>query len=231
MAGAYAIVRAVLQAYPGWVLRPEMRSMTTVLSRNLAAGLLALCAALPIAADDAAALAVVERLHGALSDIMQNAKALGFAGRRERITPVIEQSFDLPFITRFALGRYWADLSVEQREKIIDVFSRWTIAHYAARFNGYSGERFETIGSEPGRNGRELVRTVLDVNKTPEDNVTLDYLLQETGGKWRIVNVIANGVSDLSLKRADYGAVLKAEGLEGLIERLNGQIGDLEASS
>ena len=199
--------------------------------QTLMAGLLALCIALPSAAQDANAAATVDRLHAGLLDIMQNAESLGLAGRRDRIAPVIQENFDLRFITRFTLGRYWPDLSAEQRDTIVDVFSRWTVVHYASQFDGYSGEQFETISIEPARRGREFVRTVLKVSNDPAENVTLDYLLHETDAKWRIVNVIANGVSDLSLKRADYGAVIKAQGLDGLIAKLNAQISDLESGN
>ena len=195
------------------------------------AGLVAFCTVLPSAARNADAVAVVDNLHAALLEIMQNAKTLGFIGRREKIAPVIERSFDLPFITRFTLGRYWTDLSAEQQKTVVETFSRWTIANYAARFNGYSGEQFETISNESARRDRELVRTVLDVRTDPGEKITLDYLLHETGDKWRIINVIANGVSDLSLKRADYGAVLKSDGLDTLIAKLNDQIREFETEN
>jgi phospholipid transport system substrate-binding protein len=193
------------------------------------AGLMAVCAALPSAAENAGAVATVDNLHAALLDIMQNASSLGYGGRRDRIAPVVEASFNLPFITRFTLGRYWADLSSEQQDTMVDALERLTIANYASRFNGYSGERFETISNKPARRGRELVRTVLEVNNDSADDVTLDYLLQETAGRWRIVSVIANGVSDLSLKRADYGAVIKSQGFDSLVARINDQIADLES--
>jgi phospholipid transport system substrate-binding protein len=202
--------------------------MTAVL-HTLMAGLLALCAAASSAAENTDAVATVDHLHAELLNIMQNAKSLGYAGRRDRITPIVEKSFDIAFITRFALGRYWADLSAEQRGIMVDAMRRLTIASYASRFDGYSGERFETVSNKPARKGRELVRTVLEVNNDIADNVSLDYLLQETEGSWRIVNVVANGVSDLSLKRADYAAVIKSQGLDSLIDRLNGQIADLES--
>ena len=91
--------------------------------------------------------------------------------------------------------------------------------------------RIGAVSSKPARKGRELVRTVLEVNNISADNVSLDYLLQETDGKWRIVNVVANGVSDLSLKRADYGAVIKSQGFDSLVVRLNDQIADLESEN
>jgi phospholipid transport system substrate-binding protein len=215
----------------GGLDRNTMRATTIAVSRSLAAGLLAFCAVLPVTADNSDAAVVVENLHAALLDIMQNADALGYVGRRDRIAPLIEESFDLQFITQFSLGRYWSELSAEQRNAIVAVFSRLTIANYASRFNGYSGEQFETISGEQAGKDKELVRTKLKVNNFQADKVTLDYLLRKSDGKWRIVNVIANGVSDLSLKRADYGAVVKTQGFDALIAKLNGQIGNLESKN
>lgn len=192
----------------------------------IVAALLAFCAGATSAQPNPAAVATVDRLHAALVDIMRNAKSLGFEGRRERIEPVILESFDLRFITRFALGRYWSKLSDSQKDGVTEVFSRWTVAQYAARFNGYSGETFDVVSSEPARRERELVRTVLRQPSGTGENVTLDYLLQQVDGHWLIINVIANGVSDLSLKRADYAAVMSAKGYDGLIQRLNNQIAE-----
>jgi phospholipid transport system substrate-binding protein len=185
--------------------------------------------ALPCGAGNADAVAVVDGLHSALITIMRDAKALGFEGRRERIAPVVERSFDLPFIAQFTLGRHWSELNPGQQKLMVDVFSRLTIANYAARFNDFSGEQFQTLASDPARKGRELVRTVLKVDNDSANDVTLDYLLHETGQGWRIINVIANGVSDLSLKRADYGAVMKSGGFDSLIAKLSDQIKDLES--
>jgi phospholipid transport system substrate-binding protein len=199
--------------------------------RILMAGVLTVCATLPSSAQDGDAVAVVESLHAALLHNMQNADTLGFEGRRDRIAPVIKKSFDLKFIARFVLGRHRESLSSGQQREFRDVFTNWTIANYAARFNGYASERFVTVSSEEARKGRVVVRTVLEVNDDRADDVTLDYLLRQTVGKWRIINVIAKGVSDLSLKRADYGAVIKSQGFNSLIEKLNQQIGEFDSGT
>lgn len=201
-----------------------MQAATRMISQVVVAGVLAVCAGAAVAGQNADALATVDRLHAALLEIMQDAESLGFDGRRDSIEPIVAASFDFRFITRFALGRYWSKLDESQRDDIVDVFSRWTVAHYAARFNSYSGQTFEVVSAEPARRERQLVRTVLEPGGGSGDAVTLDYLLHEVEADWRIINVIANGVSDLSLKRADYGAVMKTSGYDGLLERLNNQI-------
>ena len=195
--------------------------------QSVVAGALVWCTVVSAGAQNADATATVDNLHAALLDIMKNAESLGFAGRKDRIAPVIHASLDLPFITRFAVGRHWSKLDAGERDAIVEVFSRWTVAHYAARFNGYSGERFEFVSAETSRRKRELVRTVLEVSDDAAENVTLDYLLHDKDGTWRIINVIANGVSDLSLKRADYGAAINAGGLDALIGKLEDQISEL----
>ncbi|MEK9824157.1 MAG: ABC transporter substrate-binding protein, partial [Gammaproteobacteria bacterium] len=55
------------------------------------------------------------------------------------------------------------------------------------------------------------VRTTL---QTKTESVDLDYQLQLKNGEWRIYDVIANGVSDLSLKRSNYASLFATGGLE-----------------
>ena len=208
-------------------MRRTIQAAARTIAQVIVAGSLAACAMASAAQQSSAeAVATVDRLHAALVEIMKNAESLGFQGRLDYVEPVVLESFDFPFITQFALGRYWSTLDDAQKTGMVDVFSRWTVAHYAARFDDYSGETFEVVSAATERRARELVRTVLRRGGGSREDVTLDYLLHEVDGAWRIINVIANGVSDLSLKRADYGAVMSARGYDGLVERLNNQIAE-----
>ena len=75
--------------------------------------------------------------------------------------------------------------------------------------------------TEKSRRG-VIVKTTLV--KADGEKIPLTYLLRGSDNKWLIVNVIAQGISDLSLKRADYTAVIKKEGFESLVNRLNDKI-------
>ncbi|MBT8447384.1 MAG: hypothetical protein HKO62_03945 [Gammaproteobacteria bacterium] len=189
-----------------------------------AAGVLLLaCAAR--ADDQADAAQVVETLHDTLLAAMQQADDLGFSGRRELIGPVLDESFDFQTIARIVLGRYRRDISAEEQAQFQDAFTRLSSATYASRFSGYDGERFETGAVEPQRSTL-LVKTLL----LPADDepVHLDYVLRSTDDGWRIINVIAEGVSDLSLKRAEYTAVIKTDGFAALLEVLDDKIARIE---
>jgi phospholipid transport system substrate-binding protein len=179
------------------------------------------------AADETPAAAVVESLHATLLQIMQDADTLGYAGRVATIAPVLAQSFDFETISRIVTGRVWKDLEAAQQAEFTALFARLSAATYASNFSSFSGERFETLASEAKRNNM-LVKTALV--KADGEQVSLDYLLRKSNGLWRIVNVIAEGVSDLSLKRADYTAVIKSEGFSSLITQLNGKVSGYDES-
>jgi phospholipid transport system substrate-binding protein len=165
---------------------------------------------------------VVENLHATFLTVMKEAKELGYAGRYDRLSPVVTAAFDLPFIARIVVGRYWRSFDDEEKANFVETFSRLSIATYAGRFDGYSGERFKVVSSKESRHGRIIVRSILI--KPEGDEIKLDYILHKSGNKWHIINVVANGVSDLSLKRSDYTAFLKKKGLKSLIDKLNEKI-------
>jgi phospholipid transport system substrate-binding protein len=164
---------------------------------------------------------VVEKLHQNLLQVMTKADALGFSGRVEALDPILAEVFDFRTISRIVTGKRWKTLSDEHRVEFIDVFTNLSSATYASNFSDFSGEAFETLGVEE-RRGNLLVRTV--IVKADGERVTLDYVLRDNEGMWQIVNVIADGVSDLSLKRADYTAVLKSEGFNSLVGKLSDKI-------
>lgn len=165
---------------------------------------------------------VVENLHNALLAVMRDAETLGYSGRYARLAPVIKATFDLPFISKIVVGRYWRSFSEQEKTKFVETFSRLSIATYAGRFDGYSGERFTIVSTKELPKTYTMVRSLLI--KPDGEQVELDYVLHETDNEWRVINVIADGVSDLSLKRADYTTFLKKKGINALLDKLEEKI-------
>jgi phospholipid transport system substrate-binding protein len=61
------------------------------------------------------------------------------------------------------------------------------------------------------------------VARAGQPDVTLEYLLQQSDRGWQIINIVADGVSDLALKRAEYQRVFASGGIAGLIAELQSQ--------
>lgn len=179
-------------------------------------------AAIPAIAAENDAREVVERFHGTLLAVMKDADRLGFDGRYKRLQPAVVESFDLPGIARLVTGKYWSEFDDRQKSQFVETFSRLSVATYALRFDGYSGESFKTVSEERSANGDAIVHTVLV--KSNGEAVRLDYVLRRIDGRPRVINVIADGVSDLALKRAEYVSIMRSEGFNALVAKLNDKI-------
>ena len=165
------------------------------------------------------ARAVVEKFQAELIDVMKNGKKLGYSGRYEKLKGPVSNSHDLYKTARIVVGKEWEKLTSEQQDKLVDVFSRLSIASYAHNFKDYSGEKFVFESEEETARGGVIVHSILQV---PDDKpVKFDYMLKEKGNKWLIINIIANGVSDLALKRSEYTTILRREGFDSLIAKIN----------
>ncbi len=172
--------------------------------------------------------AIVERLNAVLIEVMQGAEALGFEGPYERLAPVLTATFNFPRMARISAGRHWRALDEATRGRLIEAFGNMSIATYAARFDGYGGERFEVLGEAPARRKTILVRNHLV--KSDGEAVAIDYLLKAAQGRWRVVDVFLDGkYSELALKRSEYGSVIKNHGVEVLIRSLDEKAAKLAA--
>jgi len=172
------------------------------------------------------AVAVVEKLHAALLDVMKNADKLGYQGRYDKLKPVISSLFDTPLICKVILSRYWDSLNSQQQSDFIALFNKLSTATYASRFDSYSGQKFQSLSVEELHKGRLLVKTELT---RPDDKpVKLDYLVHQDNSKWLIISVIADGVNDLSLKRAEYAVVIRDKGYDGLLNDIKSKISNME---
>ena len=164
--------------------------------------------------------AVVEGFHNALLEIMRNAPRLGVRGRYDRLAPVMSQVFDLVTMTRIAIGPPWTGFTATDQAALSEAFSRWSIATYAARFDGFSGESFSTQGVQATTNGDQLVRTTL--NRTGgQEPVVLSYLLRNG----RVVDVYLTGtISELASRRSEFAGLIREGGAPRLLAELQRRI-------
>ncbi|MEQ1544487.1 ABC transporter substrate-binding protein [Methyloglobulus sp.] len=165
---------------------------------------------------------IVDKFQEELIAVMKDGKKLGYSGRYDKLKDAVTNSHDLPKIARIVVGKEWEKLTETQQAQLVDVFSRLSIASYAHNFKDYSGESFTFDNEEETTRGGLVIHTHLTI---PDDKpVKFDYMLKEKGDSWRIINIIANGVSDLALKRSEYTTILQREGFDALIAKINEKI-------
>jgi len=180
------------------------------------------------AADSTSPTSRIDALHASLLDVMKNAVKLGYEGRERQLAAVIPSYYDLDYMAQKSLGPHWNGADAESRHRYLETFTRFTIANYAGRFDGYSGQSFETLGEEKAPSGTAIVKSRLI---DPEgENVELNYRMRQVGGTWKIIDVYLNGtVSELALRRSEFVSIVKRDGLDALLVALDAKIAKLAA--
>jgi phospholipid transport system substrate-binding protein len=139
--------------------------------------------------------------------------------RRDRFRVILNQSFGLPLIARYTLGRYWRKASAEQRKEYTGLFEEYIVRTYTALFRNYNGQTLS-------------VGKVTEINKS--DVAVKSELAQNDGEKivvyWRvrgksdlkIIDVNVEGVSLVITQRDEFSSIIKRNGgtVEGLLTAL-----------
>ncbi|MEX0760359.1 MAG: ABC transporter substrate-binding protein [Tistlia sp.] len=204
---------------------PSLRRLTaSALAAAVAAGL----AIAPLTAQ-ASPAEPVEAVDAALLEAMKRADELGFEGRFALLEPVVQESFDLPYMAEIAVGRHWQKLDAEQKRALVEVFGELSVASFAARFDGYSGETFELGQTRDGPRGSKLV--VNRLVKGDGEAIPINFLLREVEGEWRIVDILLDAkFSELATKRSEYTSVVGSQGFDQLLVLLERKVAELRTA-
>ncbi|MBV8508002.1 MAG: ABC transporter substrate-binding protein [Alphaproteobacteria bacterium] len=185
----------------------------------LAAMLAASAFSYPVHAAPASGGDTVQGLYDALLGTMKNGRTLGQSGRFTQIEPVIRRTFDIPSMTRLSVGASWAGLSEAQRQQLTESFGRYISAIYADRFDSYAGQKLEVTGEQPNPAGIMVKSQIVKANGEP---VKVDYLMRRNGDGWLISDIYLDGaISEVATRRSEFAAILKNDGIDGLIAALN----------
>ena len=186
----------------------------------LAALLLIGAARATVAADDPSAVVrdTAERvLHALRADRAryQNDQEL-FGLVREVVFPRIDRERTAQWV----LGANWRTATPAQREQFIAEFSDLLLRTYGTALRQYDSEtlNYLPVQAPPGAD-RVTVRT--EIVRPDGPKVSVDYQLTNRSGEWKVYDVIIENVSLVVTYRSEYAAIIKREGMDGLLRQLS----------
>ena len=185
----------------------------------LAAGLGLAMLSCPVHAAPTSGGDTVQGLYDALLATMKNGRTLGQSGRFTQLEPVIRRSFDIASMARLSVGPSWASLTDGQHQQVTESFARYISAIYADRFDSYAGQKLQVTGEQPAAAGIMVKSQIIKANGEP---VNIDYMMRRNGEAWLISDIYLDGaISEVATRRSEFAAILRNEGIDGLIAALN----------
>lgn len=186
-----------------------------------AAGALALAATPGLALTQSEAerfiSSIADELEGILRDATPQNKQVG------RVLALLRRSAALPEIAQFTMGVNWRRMDEAQRRRFLDAFEDFAAKVYAENFEAYEGQTLDVAGSQDAGQRGIVVRSVIRAPRGGQD-IRVDWLVSDRGGRPQIVDVIGEGVSLAITQREEFASMVERRG--GDLDRF---ISDLES--
>jgi phospholipid transport system substrate-binding protein len=178
--------------------------------------------AAPVLAQELGPEELVKKMTQDVLDAIKSDKQLA-AGDRQKALKLAEEKIlphvDFAEATRLAVGRAWSQATPEQKKKLTDEFRRMLVRTYSSAVSTYEGQTMKVlpVRMKPGDTEVTVRNHYIRPGGKP---VQLDYSMRKTDSGWKIYDIVVEGVSLVLTYRSEFDAVVKQQGIDGLIKTL-----------
>lgn len=148
--------------------------------------------------------------------------------KEQKVQVLLSETFDLQLIGRYVMGPAWKKATPEQQDQYQTLFRQFVLQTYSRRLGGYSGQTFVVVNAKPIGKRDVLVSTRIARPSGPP--VVAGWRVRQKDGSHRILDVMVSGVSMVVTQRSEFRAVVRRQGINGLIETLRVQVSKFSAT-
>ncbi len=116
-------------------------------------------------------------------------------------------------------GNYWGNATAQQKAQFTQAFTRYVTRTYSGALANYSNEKiiFSPRITQLGSGRIQVNSQVQGAGKQP---INLNYRLIQSGGNWKVYDLVVDSISMVNSYNEQFGPVLRQGGMEGLLQRL-----------
>jgi phospholipid transport system substrate-binding protein len=166
---------------------------------------------------------LVKKVTADVLDAIKSDKQLA-AGDKQKAIKLAEEKVlphvDFEEATRLAVGRGWAQASPEQKKKLVTEFRNMLVRTYSNAISAYEGQTMKVLPVRMKPGDTEVTVHNQFIRPGNPKPVLLDYSMRKTEKGWKIYDIVVEGVSLVLTYRSEFDAVVKQDGIDGLIKRL-----------
>jgi len=145
--------------------------------------------------------------------------------RKAALSSAFYNDFDVPYIGRFVLGRYWRIATDQQKADYLKIFGQYVVAIYADRFTDYGNVKFTATGQNVIDQNTTAVETVVD-RGGGAPLINIEWRIENTPAGYKIIDVVAENLSLSVTKRDEFSSVIENGGgnVQTLIDLLKNKV-------
>ncbi len=161
----------------------------------------------------------------AVKPLVDNPKTATQA-QRDRAASLINDQIDFEEMGRQALGKYWADLTEEQRAEFVDVFSTIVRSQSLADLNVYNAQvAYDEVKVD---GDKAYVKTTASIE---DKKLMVEYMLSSKDGVWWLYDIILDEVGTVEGYAISFQSYIRKRGFDKFMASLYKKRDKIQASS
>ncbi len=132
--------------------------------------------------------------------------------KEDHFRKLFNTNFDVPAIGRFVIGRYWRGASAEDQKAFLAVFEDAMVQRFLPLLAENSSERFQIGNVTPDSRNEDMALIDSRIDRAEGEPYKVSWRVRERDGDFKILDIVAEGVSMAITLRSEYGTVLKNNG-------------------
>ena len=161
----------------------------------------------------------IEAYHQAAIAVMKDGPKLGMKGRTARFQTIVGEYYSAAMMAQIVVGAKWASLSPADRSAATAAMAKHSAVSLASNFDSFSGEKFAVVPQSKQRGVDRLVSA--SIGPQSGSPTQLIYRMRQSGGQWKIIDVMSSGVSQLSMQRSELAQSIATGGVAGMVKTLD----------
>ena len=141
---------------------------------------------------------------------------------RAKLISSIDDSLALDSLSQQALGAQWGKLDAAGRDQFLHLMRELLEKLAYPRASEFFGSLNIQYGRERSQGARRVVPTT--VKRSGGGAVSIDYVLQQTRGRWQVVDIVLDGQSLAQNVTGQIQAVLRQGSYQGLIAQMKARL-------
>lgn len=134
--------------------------------------------------------------------------------RRAEIRKVVLQRFNFGEMARRSLATHWRDLTPQQQQEFVGLFTDLLEKSYVDKIENFSDEKILYLGEQIEGNAA-TVKSKVVTKKNVE--VPIDYRLLQRDGKWEVYDIIIESVSLVNNYRVQFNKIIRTKSYPELV--------------
>ncbi len=141
--------------------------------------------------------------------------------RRGKLRQAVQQRFGFEEMARRAMGRHWRDLSADQRQEFVALFSDLLERSYVGKIES-TGAGSEVAYPKEKIDDEGFASVLTVITNRLGSQVEVEYRLLQRGGNtpWVVYDIVIEGVSLINNYRTQFNNIIHRTSYDGLVKQL-----------